>query len=103
MRTPSNVGRAKDPCRKHVFTRGKEHRLDENRPITDSPVDPPETRLPDWARVKSGVTLPAKVSELRWKLGRKAEQQPRRSQRPFRPSEGQTFYAQLHALGLKPL
>jgi RNA-directed DNA polymerase len=27
----------------------------------------------------------------------------RRSQRPFRPPEGHTFYAQLHALGLKPL
>jgi hypothetical protein len=27
----------------------------------------------------------------------------RRSQRPFRPPEGQTFYAALRALGLKPL
>lgn len=29
------------------------------------------------ARVKSGIALPKKVSELRWKLSRKAKQQPR--------------------------
>ena len=27
----------------------------------------------------------------------------RRSQRPFRPAEGQTFYAKLQRLGLRPL
>jgi RNA-directed DNA polymerase len=36
---------------------------------TDQPPDKPE--------VKSGVTLPVKVSELRWKLGRKAKQEPK--------------------------
>ena len=39
----------------------------------ESPSDQP----PDKPEVKSGVMLPAKVSELRWKLGRKAKQQPR--------------------------
>lgn len=34
-------------------------------------------RPPDEPEVKSGVTLPQKVSDLRWKLGRKAEQEPK--------------------------
>lgn len=38
---------------------------------TSPPAPPPET-----PEVKSGVTLPAKVSELRRKLGHKAKQQP---------------------------
>ena len=38
-------------------------------PATDQPPVEPE--------VKSGVVLPVKVSQLRWKLGRKAKQEPR--------------------------
>jgi len=67
---------AKDPCQIHVYIRGKEIRLD-TRPTTeeggrlnwDQQLDQPEK--------KSGVTLPPDVSELRWKLGQKAKQEPK--------------------------
>ena len=67
---------AKDPCRTNVFIRGKEIRLD-TRPTTekvgrlnwDQELAEPE--------VKSGVKLPPKVSELRWKLAQKAKQEPK--------------------------
>jgi RNA-directed DNA polymerase len=72
-RNPGNAGGAKGPCRKHVATRGKENRLDES-PATEPAV--PSADQPPRAEVKSGVTLPLKVSELRWKLGRKAKQEP---------------------------
>jgi RNA-directed DNA polymerase len=67
---------AKDPCRIHVSFRGEEDRLDD-RPTTEGrdrtkATDPP----PVQPEVKSGVELPPKVSELRRKLGRKAEQEP---------------------------
>jgi RNA-directed DNA polymerase len=70
---PGNAGGAKGPCRKRVTTRSKESRLDES-PTTESVAPLPEG--PPKAEVKSGVTLPPKVSELRWKLGRKAKQEP---------------------------
>lgn len=48
----------------------------DERPITDSQAPTPPSP-PASAEVKSGVTLPAKVSELRWKLSQKAKQQPK--------------------------
>jgi RNA-directed DNA polymerase len=70
-----NTRGAKDPCRVNVFIRSKEIRLDA-RPTTekvgklnwDQQLAEPE--------VKSGIKLPSKVSELRWKLAHKAKQEP---------------------------
>ena len=49
--------------------------MDEH-PTTDR-KDQPEEPLPEWARMKSGVALPHKLSRLRWKLGQKAKQEPK--------------------------
>ncbi len=73
--TPGNAGRAKGPCHKRVSMRYKEIRLD-NRPTTERRL-PQADQPPAQPEVKSGVKLPVKVSELRWKLGRKAKQEPR--------------------------
>lgn len=66
---------AKGPCRKHVFTRDEETRLNESSTTEDAGRDTDQP--PEWACWKSGVELPLKVSELRWKLGRKAKQEPK--------------------------
>jgi RNA-directed DNA polymerase len=50
--------------------------LDEKRSMKGSTADCADHSLPAAAAVKSGVTMPTKVSELRWKLGQKAKQQP---------------------------
>jgi RNA-directed DNA polymerase len=46
-----------------------------DQPTTDRPTANPDAP-PAEPEVKSGVPLSAKVSELRWKLGRKAKQEP---------------------------
>ncbi len=51
--------------------------MDEN-PTTERVQPPiPADQPPAEAEVKSGVKLPVPVSQLRWKLGRKAKQEPR--------------------------
>ena len=68
---------AKVPCRIHVFIRRKEIRLD-SRPTTEESGQPPRKDQPSYpTEAKSGVELPPKVSELRWKLGQKAKQEPK--------------------------
>lgn len=51
--------------------------MNEHRSMKDSWDNSADHSPPAEAEVKSGVTLPKKVSELRWKLGRKAKQQPK--------------------------
>lgn len=49
----------------------------DNRPTTEQATPHEADQPPDSPEVKSGVTLPLTVSQLRWKLGRKAKQEPR--------------------------
>jgi RNA-directed DNA polymerase len=50
----------------------------DNRPTTEESGQPPRKGQPsNPPEVKSGVELPPKVSELRWKLGQKAKQEPK--------------------------
>ncbi len=70
---PGNSGGAKEPCQEHVSTREKEIRL--GHPTTAHAVADAD-QPPAEPEVKSGVRLPPKVSDLRWKLGHKAKQEP---------------------------
>jgi len=47
------------------------------QPPTTEQAQPNDDRPPEQPEVRAGVTLTPKVSELRWKLGRKAKQEPR--------------------------
>jgi hypothetical protein len=71
-----NSCRAKGPCQIHVFIRGKENRLDTRLTTEESDGLHWDQQL-DLPGKKSGVKLPPKVSELRWKLGQKAKQEPK--------------------------
>lgn len=71
-----NAGGAKGPCRECVFRQGGETRLD-TRPTTEQATAHDADQAPAEPEVKSGVKLPLEVSQLRWKLGRKAKQEPR--------------------------
>lgn len=49
----------------------------DSRPTTEHAAAPYADQPPDEPEVKSGVMLPLTVSQLRWKLGRKANREPR--------------------------
>jgi len=49
----------------------------DQHPTTDETATPAANEPPEDPEVKSGVTLPRKVSQLRWKLNQKAKQEPR--------------------------
>src|SRR5438128_2534220 len=74
-RKRGNSRGAKDPCRTDVSIRREEIRFD-TRPTTEDIGQLTWDQLLDEPEVKSGVKLPTKVSELRWKLAHKAKQEP---------------------------
>ena len=72
----------------------KEFRLNDSSTTEELAAESPTSRL------GKGVKLPEKLSGLRQKLGQKAKQEPRRSQRPFRTPKGRTVHDHLKYLGL---
>jgi RNA-directed DNA polymerase len=60
----------------NVLRQKRETRLD-IRPTTEPATGRDTDQPPVQPEVKSGVTLPLAVSQLRWKLGRKAKREPR--------------------------
>lgn len=68
-----NACGAKEPCHNVFPQEVKEFRLEQ--PTTDEAAKQPDPPTVE-PEVKSGVRLPQKVSELRWKLGQKAKQEP---------------------------
>ena len=49
----------------------------DTRPTTEPATDHAADQPPEQPEVKSGVKLPLAISQLRWKLGRKAKREPR--------------------------
>jgi hypothetical protein len=76
-----------------------------NRPITEQLKLWESIDVDVWqsAHVKT-IRLPEKLSSLRQKLYHKAKQEighlRQRSQRPFRPAKGRSYYRHLKQLGL---
>jgi len=59
-----------------LSARRQEDRLDQH-PTTDDAANACPDEPPAEPEIKSGLRLPLKTSQLRWKLGRKAKQEPR--------------------------
>ena len=71
-----NARGAKGPCRRGVPTRGRA-RLDETHPTTERSTIYGRSEPPDKPEVRNDVTFVLTVSLLRWKLWRKAKQEPK--------------------------
>ena len=77
MRKRGNARGAKGPCRMGVPTRGGGCRLDEFHPTTERSTIYGRSEPPDKPEVRHDVTFVLAVSLLRWKLWRKAKQEPK--------------------------
>ena len=77
-----NARGAKVPYRIHVFVKREEIRLDKYPTTEESGQPSKKGQSPIPSEKKSGIELPPKVSELRWKLGQKAKQEPKSAPLP---------------------